>query len=58
MKLEITPEEATLMKDALDGAIKSAKRAQNTGKNPEIKQVYERHEASLQALWGKIATTK
>jgi len=58
-KLDITPDEKTIMLDALDQSISSAKRQQNMkGKTLTIKSVYEQHERTLQMLKNKIAEAK
>lgn len=57
-KIELTHEEITEVLNALDSAEKSAKRAQNTGKSPQIKEVYRIHEAGIKALSAKFATAK
>ena len=58
MKLEITQDEQTLLADALAQAIGSAKRAQNNGKTPTIKEVYRQHEAILKTLEAKVLSAK
>lgn len=57
-KLELTPEELEVVKQGLAQAEASAKRAQNTSKQPQIKQVYEQHEAFIKGLQAKIATAR
>lgn len=57
--LTINKDETTLILDALNQAISSAKRQQNTkGRTMTIKEVYEKHERTLQALANKIAESK
>ena len=57
--LNFTKEEQTLLTDALNQSIASAKRQQNMkGKTITIKEVYEKHERTLQALLNKIADAK
>lgn len=59
MALTLTKDETTLLLDAVEQAIGSAKRQQNMkGKTLTIKAVYEQHERTLQALKGKIADAK
>ena len=57
-KIEITQDEQTLLDQALETEIKSAKRAQNSGKNPQIKEVYAIQERTLQTLKAKIGNAK
>lgn len=57
-KLDITVDEQTIILEALAQATKSAQRAQNTGKTPQIKQVYLEFEKMLTAVSGKIAGAK
>lgn len=58
-KLDITDDERTLVTDALDGAISSAKRQQNMkGKTITITEVWKQHERTLEALKSKINTAK
>ena len=57
--IQFTKDETTLLTDALAQAISSAKRQQNTkSKTITIKEVYEKHERTLQALMNKIADAK
>lgn len=59
MPLTLNKDEQTLLMDAIDQSIGSAKRQQNMkGKTATIKQVYEAHERTLQALKNKIAESK
>lgn len=59
MALQLTKDEQTLVLDALEQAISSAKRQQNTkGRTITIKEVYEKHERTLQAVKTKIAEAK
>lgn len=57
-KIDITEPEQKLLLQALETETKSAKRAQNTGKNPEIIAVWERHEQELLKLNAKIYGAK
>lgn len=57
-KLDMTAEEVTIILNALDNEVKSAKRAQKTGKTPRIMEIYKEHERVLQALAAKVATSK
>lgn len=57
-KIDLTNDEQTMIMEALNTEIKSAKRAQNAGKTPHIKEVYQTHERVLQTLSNKIATAK
>lgn len=59
MALQLTKDETTLLLDCVEQAIGSAKRQQNMkGKTITIKEVYEKHERTLQALKSKIADAK
>lgn len=58
MKIEITEDERAMLTVAVDQSIASAKRSQTSGKSPQIKQVYQVHEAALQALKGKIVSAR
>lgn len=56
--IKILDEHIPLLTTAIDQSIASAKRAQTSGKSPQIKQVYQQHEAELQALKGLIVNAK
>lgn len=59
MAIQLTKDETTLVLDALEQAISSAKRQQNMkGRTITIKEVYEKHERTLQAVKSKIAEAK
>jgi len=53
-KIDLTNAEVTELLNAVDLAAKSAKRAQNTGKTPQIKEVYRIHEQGLLNLEAKL----
>lgn len=56
MALNLTKDDLTLLTDALEQAIASAKRQQNMkGKTATITEVYKKHEQVLQALKLKLA---
>lgn len=57
-KIDFTPEEMTQIAAALETEIKSAKRAQNTSRTPQLKAVWEQHEATLAALRGKVMSAR
>lgn len=57
-KLDLTQDEITMLMNAMNTEIKSAKRSQNSGKTPQIKQIYYQHERTLAALCDKIASAK
>lgn len=58
-QLQLTQDEKTLLLDAIEQSIGSAKRQQNMkGKTITIKTVYEQHERTLQALKTKVAELK
>lgn len=55
----LTKDEITLINDALEQAVGSAKRQQNMkGRTQTIKTVYEQHQRVLQLLQNKIAEAK
>lgn len=57
--IALTKDEQTIVTDALEQAISSAKRQQNMkGRTVTIKEVYEKHERVLQAVKAKIADAK
>lgn len=56
--LNITKDEQTQLMECINTELKSAKRAQNTGKTPHIREVYAQHERTLNALMGKVADAK
>lgn len=57
-KIELTTDEATMVLNAIDSEIKSAKRAQNTGKTPQIREVWATHQRVLESLSHKFANAK
>lgn len=57
-KLEITKEEQQTIALAIETEIKSAKRAQNNSKTPQIKEVHQALETNLTALRAKILEAK
>lgn len=57
-KLDITADEQNQLLACIDTELKSAKRAQNTGKTPHIREVYATHERTLIKLHTKIADAK
>ena len=57
-KLELTQDEITMILNAIDTETKSAKRAQNTGKTPQIREVWQTHQRTLESLSHKIAAAK
>lgn len=58
MKIELDVNEITIILNALDTETKSAKRAQTSGKTPQIKEVYAQHERVISALAAKIGNAK
>lgn len=52
--LNFTDAEHDLIETALERELDSAKRSQNTSKQPEFKELYKKREGALQALIGKI----
>lgn len=57
-KVDLTDGEITEIAHALDMAAKSAHRAQNTGRTPQIKAVYETQERTIDAIKHKITAAK
>lgn len=57
-KIDLTEGEVTELLNALDMAGKSARRAQNTGRSPQIKEVWATHERSIQNLANKLMNAK
>lgn len=53
-RVEFTSEELTAIANALNQELVSAKRAQKTGKTPQIVQVYKLHEASIGETLSKV----
>lgn len=47
-------QELSILENALEQALASAKRGQNTAKQPEFKELYKQAEGKLQAILGKI----
>ena len=56
MKIEITKQEQTMLKDAIEVKQAAVKRAANTEKNEAIKAIRQSEEAELQALKMKVMT--
>lgn len=54
-KVDLTDGELTEISNALDLYARSAKRAQNTGRTPQIKAVWAAHEKYLTDLMHKLA---
>lgn len=57
-KLEINQAEKDILLHALDKALASARRQQNTGHSPQIKEVYANEERNTLAVQMKIADAK
>jgi hypothetical protein len=57
-KVDLDTNDITIIHDALDQAAKSAKRAQNTGKSPQIREVYAAHERAIHQVSAKLSTSK
>lgn len=57
-KIELTTDEVTMTLNAIDTEIKSAKRAQNTSKTPQLREVWATHQRVLESLSHKYANAK
>lgn len=57
-KIDLNAQEQTMLMECINTEIKSAKRAQNTGKTPHIREVYAQHERTLNALLSKVADAR
>lgn len=57
-KLDITEQEQHILVEALAQQVRSAQRAQKTGKTPRIQEVYKEHERVLTELETKVARAK
>lgn len=57
MKVELTESEVAYLREALDLAIKSSKRAQ-TGKKPQLAAIHKADEDYMKSLDAKLGTLK
>lgn len=57
-KLDLDTNEQNIAVMALEAYIKSAQRAQNTARTPQIKEVYAQYEKDLNIVLAKIRTAK
>lgn len=57
-KIDLTDNEVTLLLEGVDMLVKSARRAQNTGRSPQIKQVWQEHERQYIAMDTKLRAAK
>lgn len=57
-KIDLTPDEITQIATCVETELKSAKRAQNTSKTPQLKEVWLMHERALEQLKAKITSAK
>lgn len=56
MKIEISKEEQTMLKDAIEVKQAAVKRAANTEKNEAVKAIRQTEDQALQGLKNKIMT--
>jgi hypothetical protein len=57
-KLDINETEKAIIQDGLDKALQSAKRMQNSNKQPQIVEVYKTTERNILAVQIKVADAK
>lgn len=57
-KVDLTPDEITMLAQCIETEAKSAKRAQTTSKTPQLKEVWLTHERALEALKVKVTSSK
>lgn len=58
MKLDINTDEQTILLAALDKELASSKRAQTTAKQPQIREVYNTYQRTVETLMARVDTLK